>query len=283
MSKTLIRAENVGYTYHSGTDMAIEALRGISLEVRAGEYLAIVGHNGSGKSTLAKCLNGLLLPQTGEVWVAGLNTRDERSLSDIRARVGIVLQNPDNQFVATTVEEEAAFGPENLGLPRAELRVRVDEVLRACQLDDVRQRNPRALSAGQKARLAIAGILAMRPRCLVLDESTALLDPLSRQQILALVRQLHAQGLAIVLITHAMEEAAAAQRLLVLERGHLVLQGSPAEALTQRETLDRLGLALPAPAAIAEGLRQRGLNLTDGMVTLPDLERALLALQVKNP
>jgi energy-coupling factor transport system ATP-binding protein len=181
------------------------------------------------------------------------------------------------------VEEEAAFGPENLGLPRAELRVRVDQALADCQLTDVRQRNPRALSAGQKARLAIAGILAMRPRCLVLDESTALLDPLSRRQILALVSHLHAQGLAIVLITHFMEEAATAQRIVVLEHGHMVLQGAPAEVLTHHETLADLGLGLPAPAEIATGLRARGLALAEAIVTAEDLEHALLVLRVNTP
>lgn len=272
-----IRVVGLHYTYSPHGAAPIEALRGIDLEIRRGEFLAIVGHNGSGKSTLAKCLNGLLLPTQGEVWVEGRNTAQAEALLDIRAMVGLVLQNPDNQIVSSVVEEEVAFGPENLGLPHEELRRRVDQALQDAGLWELRERDPQTLSAGQKARLAIASILAMRPACLVLDEATALLDPLSRREVLALVHRLHAEGLAIVLITHHMEETLAAERVLVLEQGRIALEGTPRKVFAQPERLLALGLDLPPAAAIAWGLRRRGLPLPQDILTAEELAQAVSA------
>ncbi|MBN1400402.1 MAG: energy-coupling factor transporter ATPase [Anaerolineae bacterium] len=278
MSSTLIQAHNLHYAYDHASERPIPALQGVDLEIGAGEYVAVVGHNGSGKSTLAKCLNGLLLPQEGQVLVDGLDTGDDAALRAIRAKVGIVLQNPDNQFIAPSIEEELAFGPENLGLPRAELRQRVEEALAQAGLADVRDRNPHLLSTGQKARLAIASILAMRPRCLILDESTALLDPLSRAEVLALMARLHAEGLAIIAITHSMDEAALAGRVAVLDQGRLVMQGPPRDVLTQSATLEAIGLLPPSVTRIADGLRRRGLALDERIVGVEELADALLSL-----
>ncbi len=273
----LIRVANLHYAYNAEAADRLEALRGIDLEIARGEYIAIVGHNGSGKSTLAKCLNGLLRPTEGDVWVMGWNTRDEHALFDIRATVGLVFQNPDNQFVATVVEEEVAFGPENLGIPPDELSVRVDQALADTGLAAFRQRELHTLSAGQKARLAIAGILAMRPACLVLDESTAMLDPLSRREVLALLRRLHCQGLTIVAITHFMDEVVDADRVLVLEQGRIALEGTPRRVFAEHERLAQMGLGLPSAAAIACGLARRGVALPKDILTRDDLVQAVLA------
>jgi len=277
MSSTLIRVAGLHYTYGLNTATPIEALRGIDLEITRGEYLTIVGHNGSGKSTLAKCLNGLLLPTQGDVRVGEHNTSQPEALLDIRATVGMVFQNPDNQIIASVLEEEVAFGPENLGFPRQELRQRVDQALQDAGLWELRERDPHTLSAGQKARLAIASILAMRPACLVLDESTAMLDPLSRREILSLVDKLHRSGLTIVMITHYMDEVLDADRVLVLEQGRIVLQGAPREIFAQPERLQALGLALPPAAAIAQGLRQRGGHLPANILTAEELLQAVTA------
>jgi len=277
LDEPLIRTSHLSYSYDAGTDHAIPALHDVSLAVDRGEYLAIVGQNGSGKSTLARCLNGLLTPTEGEVIVAGASTRDGAALLGIRATVGMVFQNPDNQIISTVVEEEVAFGPENLGVPRDELRRRVDDALRNAGLLDQRLRDPHTLSAGQKARLAIAGVLAMRPACLVLDESTAMLDPLARREVLRLLRDLHADGLTVVAITHFMDEITQAQRVLVLDAGHVALEGTPREVLAQADVLEALGLALPPAAVIARGLAVRGANMSVGVVTPEELVAAVVA------
>lgn len=276
-SNQLIRASNVHYTYDEGV-RAVEALCGIDLYVDEGDFVAIAGHNGSGKSTLAKCLNGLLLPTKGDVWVRGQNTRhgSERSLLKIRATVGIVFQHPENQFVATTVREEVAFGPENLGIPGPELHRRVARVLREVGLEGLEERNPHDLSAGQKSRLAIAGTLAMEPHCLILDESTAMLDPIARRNVLALLDDLHDRGLTLILITHSMEEAVLADRVIVLDRGRVALEGSPQSVFADQEVFDELGLNLPVSAAIARELQRRGLYLPgETILTENDLIEAL--------
>ncbi|HHX66314.1 MAG TPA: energy-coupling factor transporter ATPase [Chloroflexi bacterium] len=280
MAESLIRVNDLHYTYgEEDSEGAVQALCGVSLTIERGDLVAIVGHNGSGKSTLAKCLNGLLRPTQGEVWVNGLDTRRTEALYDIRATVGMVFQNPDNQFVAATVQEEIAFGPENLGIPHPELRRRVDEALEKTGLGALRERNPRTLSAGQKARLAIGSILAMRPACLVLDESTAYLDPLSRREVLDLVADLHHDGLTVVIITHYMEEVVAAQRVIALEAGRIALQGMPRDLYAHADRLAALGLALPAAAAIAYGLRRRGLDLPEGILTTSELVATLTSRQ----
>ena len=275
----LVRVEGLHYTYDAEGHTPIVARRGGDLVVRPGEYLVLLGHNGSGKSTLARCLNGLLRPTAGDVWVQGMNTREESSLVRIRAAVGMVFQNPDNQFISTVAEEEVAFGPENLGVPTDALRVRVEEALAQVGLTAERYRDPRTLSAGQKSRLAIASILAMRPDCLVLDESTVMLDPVARRGILDLVQTLRAEGLTIIAITHNMAEALQADRVVVLEAGAIALQGTPREVFGQVDTLEALGLTLPPAAAIARNLRRRGLPLPEGILTSEDLVHAVTHLR----
>jgi energy-coupling factor transport system ATP-binding protein len=272
MVAALIRVQDLHYAYPVDGDEPIPALNGVSLEIAEGEYLAVLGHNGSGKSTLARCLNGLLRPTRGEVWVKGLNTREVRDLLEIRATVGVVLQNPDNQFIAAVVEEELAFGPENLGIPPELLRARVEGILNLVDLVDVRRRNPRTLPAGLKARVAIAGVLAMYPKCLVLDESAAYLDPAARQGLLGLLRDLRrTQAMAIVSITHHMDEAVEADRVLVLDHGRMALEGSPAEVFTHHEQIAELGLALPPAAEVARGLARRGALSAEGIIRAEDL------------
>lgn len=253
------------------------ALDGVDLAVGRGEYLGVVGANGSGKSTLAKHLNGLLQPTAGEVLVDGLDTRDPAALVHIRRTVGMVFQNPDNQIVATTVEEDVAFGPENLGVPPAEIRARVDEALFLVGLADLRERPPHLLSGGQKQRLAIAGALAMRPACLVLDEATAMLDPRGRAEVLDTVRRLNAEeGITVVHITHFLDEVVELGRLVILDRGRVAFDGPPAEAFGRADLLERVGLELPPVAALAARLRRAGLAVPPDALTVERLLRALL-------
>jgi energy-coupling factor transport system ATP-binding protein len=261
MSEPLIQASNLSYSYKNPGGTAIPALAGINLAIMPGEFVVILGHNGSGKSTLAKCLSGLLLPDQGEVRVRGWDTREARHQHDIRATVGMVLQNPDNQFVATVVEEEVAFGAENLGLGSQIIRENVGRALQNTGLVDLSLANPHTLSAGQKARLAIAGILAMAPQCLVLDESTAMLDPVSRLELLGLLRQLHSDGMTVIMITHYMDEAPEADRVVVLDSGQIALLGTPREVFRQASRLDELGLELPPVPGLARNLARRGLDL----------------------
>jgi len=252
------------------------ALRGINLEVGRGEFLAIIGENGSGKSTLAKHFNALLVPTEGEVRVDGMDTRDPRFQWEIRRRVGMVFQNPDNQLVATTVEEDVAFGPENLGLPPAEIRARVDEALALVGMSSFARHAPHLLSGGQKQRVAIAGVLAMRPECLVLDEPTAMLDPAGRRDVLATVARLNREEkITVVYVTHFMEEAARADRVAVLFRGELVALEEPASLFSRVPDLRRWGLDIPPVAELAWRLRRRGWNLDGPVLTPEDLVAAL--------
>lgn len=278
MAEELVRVRNLHYTYATDGQAPVVALRGVDLRIDRGEHLAIIGHNGSGKSTLARCLNGLLRPTEGDVVVNGLNTRDDASLIAVRSAVGMVFQNPDNQFVSTVVEDEVAFGPENLGVPRPELVERVERALAVTGLDAAHHRDLRTLSAGDKARLAIAGALAMTPDVLVLDEATVLLDPAGRVEILRLLDGLHAGGLTLVTITHHMEEAVRADRVVVLEAGRVALEGTPREVFARAEELERLGLSLPVAAAVARGLRRRGLPISGDLLTPQELVMASLRL-----
>jgi energy-coupling factor transporter ATPase len=253
----LIRLQGVHYTYDATTDRAIPALCGIDLEIAVGEHVAIVGANGSGKSTLARHLNGLLVPTTGDVWVQGLNTRDPAHTRTIRHTVAMVFQNPDNQIISTVVEEDTAFGPENLGLPRAELRARVDWALEVVGLSELRRRSPHNLSGGQKQRLALAGALAMQPACLVLDEATAMLDAAGRRAVHTIIAQLHQQGMTVVTITQNMAEAATAERVVALAAGQVAQQGPPHAVLTDEKRLRELGLDLPPMVQLARQLHAR--------------------------
>jgi energy-coupling factor transporter ATPase len=270
-TEPLIRVQGLHYTYQAGTRAPIAALQGIDLSIDAGEYVAIVGANGSGKSTLLRHLNALLLPTQGDVWVGNWNTRDASSLRHIRSAVGLVFQVPDSQLVATTVEEDVAFGPENLGVSQRELPQRVDAALTAVGLMSHKGRASHLLSAGQKQRLAIAAILAMQPRCVLLDEATSLLDPVGKREILQTIQQLHRVGLTIVTATHNMAEAALAQRVIVLSEGRVVMQGAPRSLFAQRTALLALQLDVPAPTRLAALLAARHPGLPADALTASEL------------
>jgi len=251
------------------------ALDGVSVEIAKGDFVAVLGHNGSGKSTLAKHLNALLMPTSGVVWVKGISTNEEDKAWEIRQSVGMVFQNPDNQIVATIVEEDVAFGPENLGVPPLEIRERVDGALVAVGMSNFAKNPPHYLSGGQKQRVAIAGILAMKPDVIVLDESTAMLDPIGRREVMKVAKALNDEGITIVLITHYMDEAARADRIIVMSAGRVILQGVPKEVFSQIDTLKSVGLDVPQAAEIAHKLRLRGVNLPEGIVEGEELVDAL--------
>ena len=256
MDQAIIRLKNVSFKYNEDDAPAVS---GLDLEIARGSFVAVLGHNGSGKSTLAKMLNGILLPTEGEVLVNGLDTRDEDHLLDVRRTVGMVFQNPDNQIVASVVEDDVAFAPENLGVPSGEIRARVDEALKRVGMYGFRLHAPHLLSGGQKQRVAIAGVLAMRPECIVMDEPTAMLDPIGRREVLKAVRELRrGRGMTVVLITHHMEECVHADRLIVMSDGAVAMDGTPREVFSRVEELRALGLAAPETVSLLYGLRQSG-------------------------
>jgi energy-coupling factor transport system ATP-binding protein len=264
------------HAYSLEGDVRVEALRGVDLAIEPGEFVALIGPNGSGKSTLARHLNALLLPTAGQVRVDGMLTSDPRHVWAIRRRVGMVFQNPDNQFVASTVEEDVAFGPENMALPRDEIRARVDEALALVGMAHYLTHPPQRLSGGQKQRVAIAGALATRPSCLVFDEPTSMLDPPSRREVLDIMRRLNAEeGITLVLITQSMDEAAAARRVVAMHQGRVALDGPPQVVFDQREQLEALGLELPFTVELSHRLRERGIALPPGLLTVQDLAGAL--------
>ena len=259
MTDPIIKIENVSYTY---SDAKEPALREVTLDIARGSFTAVLGHNGSGKSTLAKCFNAILVPQDGRVLVNGMDTADEEKLLDIRRTVGMVFQNPDNQIVASVVEDDVAFAPENLGVPPAEIRTRVDAALRAVGMYDFRLHAPHLLSGGQKQRVAIAGVLAMQPECIVLDEPTAMLDPIGRREVLSTVEALRREkGMTVVLITHHMSECIGADRLIVMSGGRVALDGTPKEVFSQVEAMRAEGLAVPETTELLYGLREAGWDL----------------------
>jgi len=270
----------VGHVYGRGTSHAVTALRGVDLHIAPGEFVAVVGHNGSGKSTVAKHLNVLLLPSEGDVWVDGRNTRDPGARLAIRQRVGMVFQNPDNQIVGITVENDIAFGLENLGLPVEVIEERIDEALRLLGIEHLRHEPPHRLSGGQKQRLTIAGVVAMRPRYMVLDEATALLDPGGRAEVLdCIVRLNREEGLAVVWITHFMEEAVHAHKVAVMEGGRVVMAGTPREVFQRVEEIRRLRLDVPLVTRIAAGLRERGLPVPADAVFLEEVVEGVCRLK----
>ncbi|MGM9619770.1 MAG: energy-coupling factor transporter ATPase [Oscillospiraceae bacterium] len=255
----MIQMKDVCYSYVTEEGAAPAALDGVNLTIEKGSFTAVLGHNGSGKSTLAKHLNAVLLPTAGQVLVDGLDTADEANAMEIRRRVGMVFQNPDNQIVANVVEEDVAFAPENLGVPTAEIRRRVDKALAAVGMEEYRLHAPHLLSGGQKQRVAIAGVLAMEPEYLVLDEVTAMLDPVGRREVLETVHRLNRErGMTVVLITHHMSEAESADRVLVMERGRVVMDGAPKEVFPRVEELRRLSLDVPGTVDLLYELRRRG-------------------------
>ena len=260
---TMLQTEHLSFTYpaEEGQTSTV-ALEDVSLSIERGSFVVVLGHNGSGKSTLAKHMNAVLLPSGGTVYVEGMDTRDEALLLEIRRRVGMVFQNPDNQIVANVVEEDVAFAPENLGVPSEEIRRRVDDALAAVGMAEFTRHAPHLPSGGQKQRVAIAGVIAMAPECIVLDEATAMLDPAGRREVLSAIRTLNKErGITVVLITHHMDEAMDADRLIVMNDGKLVIDGAPAEVFTQVEALRAMGLAAPDTVELLYGLRQGGMDV----------------------
>ena len=275
----IIQTKELCHLYPNGDGELIRALDKITLNIKHGEFVAIIGTNGSGKSTLAKHFNALLTPSAGQCLIDGLSVMEEKNVWDIRQKVGMVFQNPDNQIVAAVVEEDVAFGPENLGVPPAEIRRRVDEALESVGMSEFRYRGPHLLSGGQKQRVAIAGVLAIRPACLVLDEPTAMLDPRGRQEVLSTVTRLNRElGMTIVYITHFMEEAVAADRVVVMEKGRIIREGTPKEIFSQVEEIVALGLEVPLAAEVAWHLRKQGLPLPADIITDEELAQALCQL-----
>ena len=273
-----ISVQDVYYEYESTDDSPPkEVLHGISLDIRKGEFVALLGHNGSGKSTVAKHMNAILLPSGGKVYVSGMDTCDDALLTDIRRTVGMVFQTPDNQLVATIVEEDVAFGPENLGVPSAQMRQIVDDALKAVGMYEYRRHAPHKLSGGQKQRVAIAVIIAMRPKCIVFDEPTAMLDPKGRQEVMdaidKLVREL---GITVVLITHYMDEAAKADRVIIINDGKLLTEGKPHEVFRHIDMLREHHLDVPQATELAQYLRSMGYDIPDDVLTPEECARAIM-------
>ena len=272
--KDFISAEDISFGYEADDGQMIPVLENLSISIREGEFVAVLGHNGSGKSTLAKHFNAVLLPSGGACYVDGMNTADEDKLFDIRQTVGMVFQNPDNQLVATIVEEDVAFGPENIGVPPAEIRQRVDDALRSVGMYEFREHAPHQLSGGQKQRIAIAGVIAMRPRCIVLDEPTAMLDPRGRVEVLSTIREMNKQyGITVVLITHYMDEAAQCDRVVVVDDGKIIL-----DVFTHVQLLKSRGLDVPQSTDLANDLADAGYSIDRSILGEEECADALAAL-----
>ena len=267
---------HVSHTFETEEGKTFDALKDVTAQIKKGEFTAIIGTNGSGKSTLARHLNALLIPTEGELIVEGMRTSDAGRVGDIRQKVGMVFQNPDNQLVAAVVEEDVAFGPENLGVPPEEIRERVDLALEKVGMTSYRKQAPSMLSGGQKQRVAIAGVLAMKPDCIVLDEPTAMLDPKGRKEVMDTIHELNkTEGITIVLITHFMEEAVTADHILVIDRGVLKMEGTPREIFSQADKVTEIGLDVPVPADLARRLRKKGMAVSEKCMTDEELGEAL--------
>ena len=281
-NETMIEVNHLSHLYVDENGNDVRALDDVSLTIRRGEFVAIIGTNGSGKSTLAKHFNVLLQPTGGNVTVCGFDTLDDEHIWNIRQHVGMVFQNPDNQIVAAVVEEDVAFGPENLGVPSAEIRKRVDDALAAVNMTEYAEHGPHLLSGGQKQRIAIAGVLAMKPDCIVLDEPTAMLDPKGRLEVLETIHRLNKEeGITIVIITHFMEEAVTADRVVVMKNGVKLQEGTPRKIFTQVDTLKDLGLDVPVAAEVASKLIQKGIDIPNDIITNDELGDALTTYYAK--
>ena len=268
----IIRIENLIFEYsYLEEEPAIRAVNNVSLDIERGSFTAIIGKNGSGKSTLAKNLNGLLLPSGGAVYVKQWDTRDDAHIWDVRQTAGMVFQNPDNQLVSSIVEDDVAFGPENLGIDPAEIRSRVDKALADVNMGRFKKKAPHLLSGGQKQRIAIAGVVAMKPECIIFDEPTAMLDPKGRAEIMAIIDELHREGITVVLITHFMEEAVKADRIIIMDDAQVLLDGTPEEVFAQEETLREANLEIPMAAMLAHKLRKRGIKVPEDVITVERL------------
>lgn len=274
---TMIETKDLTFAYPAEEGKRSEpALRGVSLGIEKGSFVVVLGHNGSGKSTLAKHMNAVLLPSGGAVYVEGMDTRDQAVLLEIRRRVGMVFQNPDNQIVANVVEEDVAFAPENLGVPPQEIRRRVDDALEAVGMSDFARHAPHLLSGGQKQRIAIAGVLAMRPQCIVLDEATAMLDPIGRSEVISTIERLNRdEGITVVLITHHMNEAEHADRVIVMNEGRVAMDGAPREVFAQVEKLKSIGLTVPDTVELLYELRGAGCDLPLTAITVDECADAI--------
>ncbi len=282
--KSIIKTDKLIHEYKeldeegnvSGITRAIDE---VDIEVEKGDFVAILGHNGSGKSTLAKHINGMLFPTGGTVWVDGMDTTEEAHIWEVRQRAGMVFQNPDNQIIGQVVEEDVGFGPENLGVPTAEIWERVEESLRAVGMYEYRKHSPNHLSGGQKQRVSIAGVLAMHPMCIVLDEPTAMLDPSGRKEVIRAVRGLNqVEGITVLLITHYMDEIVHADKVYVMDGGKIAMMGTPREIFSQVDKLKSLRLDVPQVTLLAHELKKKGLNLPDGILTVKELTEELLAI-----
>ena len=276
----MIKAENIIFKYPTQEDENLLVLNGVSIEINKGEFVAILGHNGSGKSTFAKHFNALLIPNSGTVYINSMDTKDENNLWNIRQTAGMVFQNPDNQIVATIVEEDVAFGPENLGVPPTQIRKRVDESLITVDMFEYRKHSPHLLSGGQKQRIAIAGILAMKPKCIILDEPTAMLDPSGRKEVMDTIKKLNKEEkITIVLITHYMEEAANADRIYVMEDGEIVIDGTPKQVFSKVDQIKALGLDVPQITELAQLLIAEGVNIPPDILTVEEMVVELCRLK----
>lgn len=280
LMETIIRIKNLIFEYKREEEQeVVRAIDNVSLEIPRGSFTAIIGRNGSGKSTLAKNLNALLLPTSGEIWIDGFNTSDPESLWQVRQRAGMVFQNPDNQLVSSIVEDDVAFGPENLAIPPDEIRKRVDDSLKAVGMYEERKKAPHLLSGGQKQRIAIAGVVAMKPQCIILDEPTAMLDPRGRDEVMAIMKKLHQEGITILLITHFMEEAAQADRVIIMDQGRICMDGTPVEIFARSREIRELSLDVPLPVELAEGLRDNGIPVPRSIITTEEMVDYLCQLK----
>lgn len=275
ISVSIIEVKDVRFAYNKGTETELEAVKGVTLSVEEGEFVALVGHNGSGKSTMARLMNGLLAPDSGEISINGRSTADEKALFDIRSTVGVVFQNPDNQMVNTIIEDDVAFGPENIGLPSEEIRERVDWALKSVGMYEYREGTPFRLSGGQKQRIAIAGVLAIKPRVMILDESTSMLDPEGRAEVLRVVERLNREEkMSVIMITHFMEEALLADRIVVFNDGKIYMQGGK-EIFEREDELNEIGLTVPLAVKIAHALKKQGIDVPEGITTIEELTEAI--------
>ena len=264
----IITIENLIFEYTRGDEsQPVMAIDNLNLEIERGSFTAIIGKNGSGKSTLAKNLNGLLLPTEGVIYVDGFDTRDDDSIWNVRQTAGMVFQNPDNQLVSAIVEDDVAFGPENLGIEPAEIRRRVDKALADVNMGQFKKKAPHLLSGGQKQRIAIAGVVAMKPKCIIFDEPTAMLDPKGRSEIMSIIDELHAEGITVILITHFMDEAVRADRVIIMHEGHILLDGTPQEVFEQEELIRSVNLDVPLMVEMGAKLRKAGINVPKDIIT----------------
>ena len=274
----IVEVNNVSFEYITEED-SFKAIDDLSLSITEGEFLVIIGHNGSGKSTLSKNLNAILMPTEGNILINGMDTREEKNLWDIRQTAGMVFQNPDNQIVATVVEEDVAFGPENLGLEPKEIRKRVNESLKSVGIYELKDRQPHLLSGGQKQRVAIAGIIAMKPKCIIFDEATAMLDPSGRKEVMSTIKRLNKEeNISVIHITHFMEEAVDADRVIVMEKGRKVLEGTPKQVFSEVDMLKNIGLDVPYMTELSKELEKEGLSIGSDILTVDEMVMKLCQL-----